>query len=283
MRNGALSSFVVLFCFGCIVSPAYADVWDKEWSLLPNAQIRLNANYGNIRVNAGDFTKAKASVRTVGWRIGKDGVSVNARQTDNGIELEVKLLTGRRYWQVGHEITIELTVPAGAGLDLHTDQGNISTAGMKGALRSDTGDGNIEAVGGEGSIRLRTGDGNINARDLDGSLSAETGDGNINLEGRFEVLDARTGDGNLAVTALGGSRLSSGWNLRTGDGNVLLRAQDALSADLDVTTGGGRVTVDFPVATSGKVNRETVRGPMNGGGPQLSIHTGDGNIDILKH
>jgi DUF4097 and DUF4098 domain-containing protein YvlB len=282
MRNRALLGFTVLFSFGCFVCPAYADVWDKEWSVPANAQVHVKANFGNIRIDTGDFTQIKAFVRTKGWRIAGDEVSVTANQTDSKIELEVKLLRSRTFWQINYEITIELKVPRSATLDLHTDHGNITTHGVEGSLRSDTGDGNIEAVGGKGTIRLHTGDGNINANELDGSLSADTGDGNLNVEGRFDALDVRTGDGNLNGTAIAGSRLLSPWKLQTGDGNVVLRLQDSVGADLDATTGGGRVTVDFPVTTSNAMHSKTVRGSMNGGGQQLYIHTGDGNINIVK-
>jgi DUF4097 and DUF4098 domain-containing protein YvlB len=282
MRNRLFLFSAILFSFGCFACTAYADVWDKEWSVPANAQVHVNANFGNIRTDAGESTQIKAFVRTRGWRIAGDDISVTANQTDNKIELEVKLLQRRTYWQFNYEITIELMVPRSATLDLHTDHGNITTHGIEGSLRSDTGDGNIEAVGGKGTIRLHTGDGNINANELDGSLSVDTGDGNVSVEGRFDALDVRTGDGNLNGTANAGSRLLSPWRFQTGDGNVLLRLQASVGANLDATTGGGRVMIDFPVTTSGALHSKTLRGPMNGGGQQLYIHTGDGNIHIAK-
>lgn len=281
MKKLAFLTFVVLLGFEYTARSAFADIWDKAWSLPANAQIRINANYGNVRIDAGDYTQAKASVRTIGWRIDAD-VQVTASQTDGGLQLEVKKLSSRKFWQVSNAIAIELTVPRGASLDIHTDHGNITTRGVEGSLTSDTGDGNIEAVGGKGNVRLRTRDGNINASEVDGSISADTGDGNINLEGRFDAMDVRTGDGNLGVTAFAGSSLSSEWKLRTGDGNIALRMQDSLGADLDASTGDGRISLDFPVTTSGATDSKSVRGSMNGGGKQLWIHTGDGNINIER-
>lgn len=281
MKKLTLLAFVALLGFGCSVPSAFADAWYKEWSLPANAQIRISANYGNIRIDAGDETQTKASVRTIGWRIDAD-VQVTASQIDGGLQLEVKRLSSRKFWQVSHAIAIELTVPRGASLDIHTDHGNITTRGVGGSLRADTGDGNIEVVGGNGTVRLHTRDGNINARELDGSISADTGDGNINLEGRMDGMDVRTVDGNLGVTAFAGSSLSSDWSLRTGDGNIILRMQESLGADLDASTGDGRISLDFPVTTIGTSGSETVRGSMSGGGKKLSIRTGDGNINIEK-
>jgi DUF4097 and DUF4098 domain-containing protein YvlB len=282
MRHRARAAFVVVFLFGCALGPACADDWEKEWIAPANAKVRLNADYGNVRIDAGDYKLITASVHTVGWRIAPDDVAINANKVESGIEIDVKLLAGRKYWQIGRSIHIELTVPRSAALDIHTEHGNILTHGVEGSLRSDTGGGNIEAVGGKGTVQLHSVDGNISADRLDGLVSAETGDGNINLEGRFESLDVVTGDGNLAVTASAGSRLSSPWKLRTGDGGIILRLQDDLGADLHATTGDGRVMVEFPVTASGTKDSRTVRSPKTGGEQELWIHTSDSNINIEK-
>ena len=40
--------------------------------------------------------------------------------------------------------------------------------------------------------------------------------------------------------------------------------------------------LDFPVTVSAELSPSTVRVLMNGGGPPLSIRTGDGNIRLEK-
>ncbi len=282
MNNRALPAVFVLFFLVFQGVPAMADVWDRTWSVSENTQIRVNVDDGNIRVEAGDLTRVKALVRTVGWRIADDEVRIHEKQAGNRVELEVKVPSRHMGWSIRREITVELTVPRNAKLDLHTGDGNITTHGVESSLRSDTGDGNVTAVGAKGTIRLHTGDGNLTAEGLDGSLVADTGDGNINVEGRFEVLDLQTGDGNVEVTAYTGSRVESPWRIRTGDGNVVLRLPEGVGADLDAATGDGRVTLDFPAAVSGKLDPSAIRGPMNGGGPPLSIRTGDGNIRVER-
>jgi DUF4097 and DUF4098 domain-containing protein YvlB len=151
----------------------------NSWSVSANPQVRVNGDDGNIRVETGDFTQAKALVKTVGWRIAEDEVRVLEKQAGNRLEIEVKVPSRHVDWHVRREITLELTVPRSAGLELHTGDGNITTHGLEGALRADTGDGNVTATGAKGTIRLHTGDGNINADELDGSLTADTGDGNV--------------------------------------------------------------------------------------------------------
>jgi hypothetical protein len=282
MRRGlGIALFgVVALCVTAV--PAAADVWNKAWPVTGAAQIVLNADDGNIQVEIGDSAQVKAVVRTVGWHIADNEVRITERQNGNRVELELKLPSKTFQFSIRREITIELTVPRVADVDLHTGDGNIMSRGLEGTLRCDTGDGNIAAMGGKGNIRLHTGDGNIHTDELDGSLTADTGDGNVSVAGRFEALEVQTGDGNVDVTAHAGSRLASGWKLRTGDGNVTVNLPDGVAADLDAHTGDGRVSCEFTVSVSGKVEPTSLRGPMNGGGLPLAIHTGDGNIKIAK-
>jgi len=282
MRRRAQFVLVALFTLCVMALPAAADVWNKTWPVTGAAQVRVYTDDGNIRVDTGDFMQVKAIVKTVGWRISDDQVRVVERQSGDRVELEVKLPSNTNDFHFRREISIELMVPRSAALDVHTGDGNITTHGIEGSLRSDTGDGNIAAVGAKGTIYLHTGDGNINADELDGSLTVDTGDGNLILVGRFDGVDARTGDGNIEVTAYAGTRVATTWNVRTGDGNIVLRLPDGVAADLDATTGDGRVSCDFPVTVSGKMASTSLRGPMNGGGPPLSIRTGDGNIKVEK-
>ncbi len=282
MRRRALFALSAFFILCVAALPAAADVWTKTWPVTAAAQVSVNADDGNIRVETGGSTQVKAIVRTVGWRIADDEVRVFEKQSGDRVELELKLPSRRFDIHFRREISIELTVPGNAELDLHTGDGNIATRGVEGTLRSDTGDGNITVVGAKGKIRLHTGDGNINAEELDGSLAADTGDGNLVVAGRFDGVDAETGDGNVEVTAYAGSRVASAWKVRTGDGDVTVRLPEGVAADIDANTGDGRITCDFAVSVSGKVDPATVRGPMNGGGPPLALRTGDGNIRVAK-
>jgi DUF4097 and DUF4098 domain-containing protein YvlB len=282
MKTRVVLAVISLLAVVFLAYPARADVWNKNWNVSANPQVRVNADAGNIRVDASNFTQAKAVLRTVGWRIAEDEVRVLEKQVGNSLEIEVKVPSRQMDWLTHREITLELTVPRGTELDLRTGHGNITTRGLEAALRADTDDGNLTTTGAKGTIRLHTRDGNIIAEELDGSLTADTGDGNLRVQGRFDVLQVQTGDGNVEVTASVGSRLSAPWKLWTGDGNIDLWLPEGVSADLDATTGDGRVTVDFPVKTTEKVERTAVRGPMNGGGQQLQIHTGDGNIKLEK-
>lgn len=255
-----------VFAFIAVLSLATlarADEWQKQFKVNAKPMVMVDAGDGNVHVITGGASQVSAEVRTSGWRIAQDEVRIDANQTGDRVEITIHV--PHEHFSFGHHsIEVNLTVPAQSDLDLHTSDGNVSTASVK------------------GSQRIRTGDGNVDARGVDGTLSAQSGDGNITVDGRFDQLDLRSGDGEIRASANTGSKMAMGWSLSSGDGNITLRVPDGFSADLDAHTGDGRVTVDFPVTMSGSMREGTLRGKLNNGGSILTMRSGDGNLHIGK-
>src|SRR5262249_4376855 len=135
----------------------------------------------------------------------------------------------------------------------------------------------------KGNVRLAPGDGHIGGTSLDGQLDATSGDGNIQVDGRFDSLNLKTNDGTIDARASRGSRISTNWTFRSGDGSITLRLPDNFQADLDAHAGDGSINTDFPIVTSGRIGRSELRGKLNGGGAALTARTGDGSIRIQKY
>jgi DUF4097 and DUF4098 domain-containing protein YvlB len=192
-------------------------------------------------------------------------VRVRDFQSGNRVELEVRVPSTN--WVIGVNTLsarIELEVPREASLDIHSGDGDLLVHGLK------------------GEINLSTQDGNIDADSLKGELHASTGDGNLRVQGRFDSLNLKTGDGNISAQISQGSEMASGWSVRSGDGNVELSLPEGFSADLDIHTGDGRITSDLPIMVSGSLDHSSLRGKLNGGGPTLSVQTGDGSIHLKR-
>jgi len=244
---------------------ASADEWRKTFALTGKSDIQVDTNDADIRVNSADRKDIEALVITVGYKIGPNDVRVSERQSGNHLELNVHIPSGHfGFGFHSRSVRVELAVPRESDLNLHSGDGNIRVSGVKGSLRLDSGDGELEVREGEGP------------------LNANTRDGNIRVHGVFSALDVHTGDGNIDADAETGSKMSSGWVLRTGDGNVVMRLPDNFAAELDAHTGDGRVDVDFPLTINGSMPESTIRGKINGGGPLLEIRSGDGNISLRR-
>ncbi len=242
-------------------SNARADEWNKHWSVGPNPELRINAGDAAVTVEASESNSITASLTTRGWGIGSSGVRVTDHQNGNSVEIDIKVPT--MHFSFGnHSIRLEVRVPRELTANIHTGDGSIRLRGLHGPLRADTGDGSIQ------------GD------DLEGTLDANTGDGSVHIVGRFDNVQLHTKDGSVDLEAQRGSKMQSDWRVQTGDGSVRLSLPSDLAADLELRTGDGRIHLDLPLTVNGTQNEHEVRGKLNGGGPLLSVRTGDGSITV---
>jgi DUF4097 and DUF4098 domain-containing protein YvlB len=241
--------------------------WSKSFRVSGSPVLDVRCSDANVDVRSGGSGEISARVVTKGWEIKPGEIEIVERQQGDRVDIEVKHPRGRWNWSsanaTGRSVRLELTIPA------------------KTRIHIETGDGNVTLHGVQTELRVETGDGNITGESLDGRLEAHTGDGNINIAGRFDSAAVDTGDGNVDLTALAGSTATGTWRIHTGDGNVRLRVPSNLKADIDAVSGDGRVSSNLPLTiSSGKPGSRQVRGRLNGGGPTLTVRTGDGNISL---
>ncbi len=264
---------------------AHADQWRKTYSTTGKPDIRVDANDADIHVYTADRKDIEAVITTEGYKIGPSGVSISEHQAGDRVELNVHTHDFHFFSLGFHKsVQIELNIPRQADLDLQSGDGKIIAENLNGKVVLRSGDGDIRITDGKGSFNVESGDGRVECHNIEGDLRAETKDGAVRIDGVFTTLDLHTGDGSIDADARSGSRMATGWSVRTGDGNVSLSLPDGLAADVDVHTGDGRITVDFPVTVESgtSLRQNAIRGKINGGGQLLEIKTGDGNI-TLRH
>lgn len=258
-----------LGALSALATPARADEWSKSFNLTGKPELRVETSDANIRVYTWDQNTIEAKVTTSHYKIGEDGIRVEAHQSGDTVEIDVRyphhdLNFGIVHIDRSHRVDIDIHMP------------------REGRVNLRTGDGKIEVSGLQGEMDLRSGDGSQTIDAVDGKLRASTGDGHIRANGRFDELELKTGDGGVEVRAAAGSTLASGWRLESGDGNVTLELPDGLAADVDLHTGDGHIDLDMPVTTQGKLRQNEIHGKINGGGPLVTIHTSDGSIHLRR-
>jgi DUF4097 and DUF4098 domain-containing protein YvlB len=230
----------------------------KSFSLKGRPEIRVVSNNADVRVYASDRKDIEAVLYT-DRTIPSDAII--DRKVGNLVELDVRL---PRAGLSQDSTVLELKIPRDCDVDVHSRNGSIMVKGADGRLILHTDKGNIEALG------------------IGGTLDVESGHGDLQVDGTVSAASLHTGTGNIAVQIDHGSRMSSGWVVRTGDGNVDLRLPEGFSTDLDVQSGDGNVRLDFPMAMVGGGQQSRVRGPINGGGQHLEVHSDKGNIMVRK-
>lgn len=280
MRRNFLGIFAVALALLAVSTTARADDWSKNFSVTAKPHLTLDADNARLNVAPGSSNQVSVHVTTTGWQIPKD-VRVTETQSGNDIRVEVKQV---QHWiSFSHgSVSVEITVPPQANLDLSTGNGEVTLGAVSGMLHVGTGNGEVTANGTRGDIYLRTGNGRIEASGIDGSLSTHTGNGRVTVAGRFDGLNIDTGRGQVQATVLAGSRMSSDWRVGTGVGNIIVSLPEGFSAELDGSTGVGHITVDFPVTVSGSMVGSAVRGRIGKGGATLRVHTGVGSVHLER-
>jgi hypothetical protein len=244
-------------------APVLADQWNKSFSVGAAPELRIETSDANVTLRAANVKTIEARVYTTGWRIGPGDVHVIDHQTGDLVEIEVKV--PQMHFNFGNRsVKIDVQIPIATRTDVHTGDGNVRVDGL------------------HGPAKLVTHDGNIDGEGFDGALDASSGDGNIRVRGKFSALNLRSGDGNIDAAVAPGSRMASGWTVHSGDGGVTLRLPDGFAANLDAHTGDGHITVNLPLTTEGGIHEDAVTGKLNGGGPVLTVRTGDGSVHLER-
>ncbi len=208
---------------------------------------------------------------------------------------------------ISYEIVVpeatRLTARSGSGsqsvegiqgpLDAHTGSGSLKIMDVEHEVTASTGSGSIDVDGVRSSVTARTGSGSIRANHIgqlaslagpaestpnatSAQLDMQTGSGSIRLQDALGALRAHTGSGSIQAAG----EPEGSWQLETGSGRVTVELPHNAGFDLVAHTGSGSIRVDHPLTVQGEMNKHTVRGKVRGGGPNLDIRTGSGEIQI---
>jgi len=291
-----------LVAAGALARGVRAEEVVKSYSVTGRAQVKVETNDAGVHVTSGEGKQVEFRVEYQGYQLNKN-LHVDSNQNGDKVELTART-TDHWGWgfSVGHNkrVHIEVRMPrdgdvqveTGDGaveaesingnITVHTHDGSVKANSLNGTIDLHTNDGSIQVETLKGDIRLRTGDGSIEAHDLDGKVDADSGDGHIRIAGRFDALNVKTGDGSVDTRVQAGSKMTASWSIRTGDGSVDLVLPGDFKTDIDASTGDGHISLGIPVTVEGTFSNSQIHGKMNGGGPALTIHTGDGSIRLSK-
>lgn len=214
---------------------------------------------------------------------------------------------------------LRIEVPQGQRLEVHLGVGSIEVGNVNGELDLRTAASTVRARGTRGVLTARTGSGRVELEDVEGDrVSASTGSGGIQLAGvrsaslrvstgsgsidardvRADRLDASTGSGGIEVVGLTSSEVRSSTGsgsvrlefqtvprditARTGSGSVSLTLPRDPNVELDIRTGSGGITTDFPV-TMDQMRRNELRGRIGSGRDgHIRVTAGSGSVRLRR-
>lgn len=266
MRNAIL--VLGAFCLLCAAPAALASdgSWTKSWTVSGSAaaDLRVDADFGTIHIVHGSSNSIHANVTTAYWSIPSD---VQVSDTQDANHVEIRIRTPQNHggsWFHWHspKLELDLEVPSGSKLDLHTGFGDVRGDNLKAQVRVDTGFGGIHFP------------------EFTGQLDGETGFGDITADGRFDSLELKSGFGSVKAEATAGSQIHSDWRLKSGFGDVSLRVPSDLNADIEADSGMGHVSTDLPLNVTDVSSHSSLRGQLGKGGSSLELETGFGSVHL---
>lgn len=310
---------ILSFVAACPAFAAREGTFHRSLDVTGPADIDLTTGSGNVIVRTGTQGKVEITghVRASGWFDGgQDRISrleSNPPIQQSGNSIRIGHMHDANFF---HNISIsyELIVPAQTQLTSHSGSGRQEIDGLAGAINVDAGSGDVNisnianAVRAEtgsgdmkvgkikGDVHAKTGSGSIRATEIAGGFEGETGSGHIEFQqsapGSVRVktgsggIEARGVRGSLEARAGSGEIVADGeprggWIVHTGSGSVRLRLGTDAAFDLNAHTSSGSISVSRPVTVQGIFNRKEIRGRVRGGGPQVEVETGSGDIEIL--
>lgn len=191
----------------------------------------------------------------------EDDFTVEFKQTAKGLNI-----TGKRDnddgWFSWNNLRVKfrITVPEHYNVDVNTSGGSIEIADLTG---------NIDA---------KTSGGSINIGNIEGDVQLHTSGGSITTDAIYGEIDAHTSGGSINVTFA--QQPTKNASLHTSGGSIKAHFPDDVSIDIDASTSGGKVTSEFDV--SGKIKKQSIKGTINGGGPQIDLHTSGGSVRLIR-
>lgn len=297
------AALVVLFATTTAVFASTPQgTFDKTLQVNGPVDLEVLTHSGDVTVRAGSSGSVSIHGKIYvgnGWFGGKRDEDVHSieqnppiRQSGNSIHID---------YVNYHNISIdyEITVPAETTVRSRSGSGDQVLEGTKGNADVQTGSGNVHLTNLTGEVRLQTGSGDVRARSISGPVRGGTGSGDIEVEetGAGEV-DLHTGSGSVSARGVHGAfkgQTGSGdvtaegtptgnWEIQTGSGNVRLHLPNNAAFDADISTSSGSVDVGMPVemTVQGHLgdSHKSIRGKVRGGGPEVRVRTGSGDIHI---
>jgi DUF4097 and DUF4098 domain-containing protein YvlB len=163
-------------------------------------------------------------------------------------------------------------------IDLQTSGGSIEAKESTGKMRLHTSGGSIRLTDLKGSVDAQTSGGSVNGNDIEGDIKAGTSGGSVRLSGVSGSIDANTSAGSVDVEIV---KLGDYVRLSTSAGGV--RVKMPMDKGMDLNLSGNRVNIPESLSKfDGNIEKDRVRGKLNGGGIAVNISATSGSVSINR-
>jgi hypothetical protein len=201
--------------------------------------VTANLDGSDLTLRQGDVS-APELVGTVHYSLFKPSLSVTQAGAGTIVDFQCRNSTGNC------SLDATLEVPAGIGVTLSTEGGNLAIPAFTGSVQLLTGGGDVTAGSLAGTVLVQTSGGNLNADSLSGSVDLQSGGGDLNADTvSGGSLQASTDGGNVNVQDI----TDPDANIGSAGGDVTLTFTQ-VPRNLQIRTDGGNIRVILPLGTT---------------------------------
>jgi hypothetical protein len=129
-------------------------------------------------------------------------------------------------------------------------------------------------------LAARTVNGSIDADRIPGDVRANTVNGSIRVAADG-FAEAHTVNGSIEVE-MNGRSFRDDLEFETVNGRITVTFNGDVNADVTAATVNGSIGTDYPLTIRGRFGPKRLSGTVGNGGPGLSLHTVNGDIEIRR-
>lgn len=253
-----LAGFATL-ALSLFASAVQARTIEKSFDVGDGGLLKLETNVGALKIDTHSASTVLVEVEIDGKN--EDKMKVSFDNSGNDVTVTGERENNNGFWGSNRlKVTYHITVPKNYNLDVDTAGGSIRISDLNGKVDAHTSGGSISLGSIDGLVDINTSGGSINVDEVTGTIRAHTSGGSVTAK----ISKQPTGDSKLT----------------TSGGSITVYLAPDIAVDLSARTSGGRVRSDFDV--NGTTKKKSIRGTINGGGPELVLKTSGGSVRIKE-
>ena len=276
------------------IQAASLDLYEeKTFNVSSGETLEMEVMGGDIKLAAWD--KNEVYIKVFANKNAQDKLEFTFEKTSSGVFIKSEKKSSFSWSWSGISTKFEIMVPRDFVLDLKTSGGDINVRDVKGMkkIKTSGGDiailntvGNLDAKtsGGDieisklnGKVDISTSGGDIDIMDASDDISASTSGGDIRIKNSNGKIEAKTSGGDVEVYHKAENR---GMELYSSGGDIKIKFDKSISADLDLYTTGGKVSCGLSGLKIREMKSNSLDASVNGGGSKIKAKTTGGDKDI---
>jgi len=274
---------------------------DRTFDVRTGQNLFVDVQHSDVEIETSNTRQARIRVMASGSNMARVREMFEEMNFDVGQSGDEVFVTSDRRnsnwndnWS-NFDVDVVISIPSEFNLNVESTHGDVELGDVMGEVTLETTHGDVAAGVIRGArLELKTTHGDIEADALESeSISLQTSHADIEVgEVNSRMFSAKTSHSDIEIDAIWGeSRMTTshgdirfrlmtnnGADLKTSHGDITVFVPSDLSARLDIQ--GARVSLDRNFRLNGDVEKDEIRGEINGGGNLIKARTTHGSIEL---